>query len=278
MVRDAELAARDYVTLVLAGLPAERDINLVTATARQAVSTLTFYADPQWAPTGWALLNRAAREALAAAQPGGGFQLAWARAYAGSARSAEDLAVLRGWLNGVGVPAGLTIDTELRWSLIESLAAMGVIDESEIEAELAGDRTASGEREAALARALVPTVENKAEVWRQLTGTDPLPNWRHRSLLQGLQHSGQVELMAPYAAKFFDVVDQVWARRDSEPAQEFVMMAYPAYQISEETIALTDVWLARDGHPASLRRLVMEGRDGVVRALRARAKDASTAG
>ncbi len=36
MVRDAELAARDYVALVLTGLPAERDINLVTATLRQA--------------------------------------------------------------------------------------------------------------------------------------------------------------------------------------------------------------------------------------------------
>ncbi|HEX8344718.1 MAG TPA: aminopeptidase N [Actinoplanes sp.] len=277
MVRDAELAARDYVALALAGLPAERDINLVTATVRQAVSTLTFYADPQWAPTGWAALNRTARDTLAVAEPGSGFQLAWARAYAGSARSDEDLAVLRGWLDGVGVPPGLTIDTELRWSLIESLAAMGAVGESEIEAELAGDRTASGEREAALARALVPTAENKAAVWRQLTGPEALPNWLHRSLLQGLQHSAQVELTAPYAAQFFDVVDAVWGRRDSEPAQEFVMMAYPAYQVSEETIALTDTWLARDGHPASLRRLVAEGRDGVVRALRARGKDRAAA-
>jgi hypothetical protein len=56
----------------------------------------------------------------------------------------------------------------------------------------------------------------------------------------------------------------VWARSDSEPAQEFVMLGYPVYQISEDTIALTDAWLARDGQPASLRRLVAEGRDGVV--------------
>jgi aminopeptidase N len=53
------------------------------------------------------------------------------------------------------------------------------------------------------------------------------------------------------------------------------MMGYPVYQISDETVALTDAWLARDGHPASLRRLVAEGRDGVVRALTARAKDKS---
>ncbi|WP_088975661.1 aminopeptidase N [Micromonospora coxensis] len=277
MVRDAELSARDYVALVLAGLPAETDINLVTATLRQASTTLTYYADPEWAPTGWAQLARTARATLAAAEPGSGFQLAWARAYASAARSAEDLATLRGWLNGNDVPAGLTIDTELRWTILEALVANGAAGPDEIEAELAGDRTASGEREAAYAHALVPTPENKAAVWAQLTGPEALPNWRNRALLQGFTHAAQVELTAPYRERYFATVAQVWAQRDSEPAQEFVQLAYPAYLVEEETVAATDAWLAQDGHPASLRRLVAEGRDGVVRALRARARDAQTA-
>ena len=46
MVRDAELAARDYVALVLAGLPAETDINLVTATLRQAATALDLVRRP----------------------------------------------------------------------------------------------------------------------------------------------------------------------------------------------------------------------------------------
>jgi aminopeptidase N len=110
-------------------------------------------------------------------------------------------------------------------------------------------------------------------VWAELTAAEELPNWLHRSLLQGFQHPAQVELTAPYAAAFFEAVDGVWARSDSEPAQEFVMLAYPAYQISAETVGMSDAWLAGDGHPASLRRLVAEGRDGVLRALKARAKD-----
>jgi aminopeptidase N len=275
MTRDAELAARDYVALVLAGLPAERDINLVTATLRQAAATLTSYADPAWAPTGWAQLAATTRAALDAAEAGSGFQLAWARAYASAARSAEDLAVLRGWLDGTGVPDGLTIDTEFRWSLLQSLTAKGAADPTAIDAELAADKTASGEREAAVARALVPTEGNKARVWGELTGEQPLPNWLHRALLQGFQHPAQVELTAPYAERFFAEVSGVWARRDSEPAQEFVMLAYPAYQISEATVAATDAWLAQEGNPAPLRRLVAEGRDGVIRALRARARDAA---
>jgi len=275
MTRDAELAARDYVALVRSGLPAERDINLTTATQRQATATLTMYADPAWAPAGWAAVAGTARTALFAAEPGSGFQLAWARTFISAARSDDDLATLRGWLTGTGVPDGLTVDTELRWSLLESLAAMGAATDEEIGAELDADRTASGEREAALARALLPTAENKARVWAELTGDTELPNWLLRSLLQGLHHPAQVELTAPYAAKFFAAVDGVWARSDSEPAQEFVMLAYPAYQVTEETVRLTDEWLARDGHPASLRRLVAEGRDGVLRALTARATDIS---
>ncbi|WP_434741366.1 aminopeptidase N [Micromonospora sp. SH-82] len=277
MVRDAELGARDYVALVAAGLPAETDINLVTATLRQAASTLVFYADPEWAPTGWAELARTAKTALADAEPGSGFQLAWARAYASATRSAEDLSVLRSWLDGTGAPQGLTVDTELRWSLLGALVANGAAGADEIEAELARDRTASGEREAAYAHALVPTPENKAAVWAQLTGAQALPNWRNRALLQGFAHPAQVELVAPYRERYFATVGQVWASRDSEPAQEFTQLAYPAYLVEEATVAATDAWLAGEGHPAPLRRLVAEGRDGVLRALQARARDTRSA-
>jgi aminopeptidase N len=175
------------------------------------------------------------------------------------------------------VPAGLTVDTELRWAVLQSLVANGAAGAAEIETELAGDRTASGEREAAYAHALLPTAENKAAVWAELTGPEALPNWRNRALLQGLTHPAQVELTAPYRERYFATVAQVWAQRDSEPAQEFVQLAYPAYLVEEETVAATDGWLAEEGHPAPLRRLVAEGRDGVVRALKARARDARSA-
>ncbi|MBX6357303.1 MAG: aminopeptidase N [Micromonosporaceae bacterium] len=275
MLRDAELPARDYLDLVLSGLPAERDITLVGNTLRQAAGALTYYADPAWAPAGWAALARTARDAAQAAEPGSGFQLSWARAYISAARG-EELAQLRGWLDGTApVPPGLRVDSELRWALVQALVAGGAADESLIDAELARDRTASGEREAAVARALVPTPEGKAAVWRQLTGPDPLPNWQHRALLLGFQHPTQLALTEPYVAKFHEVVGEIWAKRDNEPAQEFAVLGYPSYQVSDRTVAATDAWLAADGHPAPLRRLLMEGRDGVVRALRARAADAA---
>jgi aminopeptidase N len=274
-LRDAELAARDYATLACAGLPSEKDINLVTATLRQVATAVFLYADPSWSPTGWQLLADTARASLAATEPGSGFQLAWARAFVSAARTDADLATLRGWLTGSEVPPGLAIDTDLRWSVLQTLIANGRAEPAEIEAELDRDRTASGERAAAQAHALVPTAAAKEETWRRLTGAEILPNSLQRALLLGFFHPAQLELTAPYVSRFFEVVDEVWATRDSEPAQEFLVLAYPTYYVDDHAIALADTWLASKGHPDPLRRLVAEGRDAVVRAKRARAKDAT---
>jgi aminopeptidase N len=155
--------------------------------------------------------------------------------------------------------------------------ALGAAGEAEIAAELDGDRTAAGEREAALTRALVPTPEAKAETWRRLVSDHSLPNWLQRAMLQGFQHSAQVALIQPYATEFFAAAADVWAHRDGDPAQEFALLGYPTYQVEDETVALAEAWLADDSQPAPLRRLIAEGRDGTLRALRARACDSARA-
>ena len=94
-------------------------------------------------------------------------------------------------------------------------------------------------------------------------------------MLQGFQHSAQVPLTAAFLPAYFDALMPVWENRDSEPAAEFVELGYPSFQVSEDTVARTEAWLAEPGLPAPLRRLVGEGRDGIVRALKARAKDAA---
>ncbi|MFC4133183.1 aminopeptidase N [Hamadaea flava] len=275
MVRDAELAARDYLTQVVSGLPVETDSSLVTATLNQLRTALTFYADPAWAPEGWARLAATAREVVASAEPGSGTQLIWARTFIGAARQPAEAAVLKGWLDGDGVPEGLTITGELRWQLVQALSALGVLTGDDIQNEHAADETASGDKESATAYALQPDPAVKAEVWAELTGDAEPANWRSRALLLGFQHSTQVELTKPYAQKYLDVAAEIWAKRDSEPAQEFLVLGYPAMQVSPETVAATEAWLAQDGHPAPLRRLIAEGKDSVERALAARACDSA---
>jgi aminopeptidase N len=59
-----------------------------------------------------------------------------------------------------------------------------------------------------------------------------------------------------------------------ETAQSITMGLYPAFLVDKETLAQTDAFLSGDLNSA-LRRLVGEGRDGIERALRARAADTS---
>jgi aminopeptidase N len=274
MVRDAEMAARDYVKLVTSSLPAERDINLVTTTLRQLGVVLAQYTHPDWIATGWALLAKTARQAMLDAEPSSGFQLAWARTFMGAARSSEDLATLKNWMSDVDVPAGLTIAGELRWQLVQALVATGAIEPEVIELEHASDMTASGDIGAATAVSLIPDPGSKEAVWTEMTTDPDIVNSRNRALILGFQHPAQVELTAPFMPKFFTEVANVWKIRDSEPGQDFLVLAYPIYQVSEETVAAASAWLAEEGHPAPLRRLVAEGNDRIVRAIKARARDA----
>jgi aminopeptidase N len=273
MTRDGEMAARDYVALTLAGIQGETEIGVVQSLQTKLRSALDRFADPGWAPEGWARLAELAAGAMRAAEPASDHQLAWTRTFAAAARTPEHVAVLRGLLDGTDTVPGLAVDADLRWTLLQGLVAVGAAGDAEIEAELDRDPTASGQRRAATTRALRPTAEAKAEAWRQATEDDGLPNAINEAIIAGFHHSTQRELTVPYVQPYFDVIQDVWERRTSEIAQNVVVGLFPD-AIAPETVAAADAFLADGTVPPALRRLVSEGRDDVLRALRARARDA----
>src|SRR3954468_1028904 len=89
MTRDAELPAREWVQLVLAGIGAETEISVVQSLLARVQTALNSYADPSWAPTGWAMLADHALAALEAAPAGSDAQLQWSRTLASAARTDE---------------------------------------------------------------------------------------------------------------------------------------------------------------------------------------------
>jgi aminopeptidase N len=277
MTRDGELAARDYLRLVLAGVDAESDIGVVHSLHRHAIMAISDYADPAWAPEGRQRFADAAVQAMLAAAPGSDYQLAWTRAFAHSARSEQHLRMIRGLLDGTATVDGLRVDAELRWTLLHSLVALGVAGDPEIDAELTRDPTASGQRRAATARALRPTPEAKAEAWRLATEDDDLPNAISEAVIRGFKHPTQEELLAPYTKRYFAVVGDVWRRRTSEVAQSMVVGLFPS-AVEQSTLDATDEYLRTQDVPPALRRLLLEERAEVARALRARARDAAGSG
>ncbi|CAM3428265.1 aminopeptidase N [Stackebrandtia soli] len=274
MLRDGELRARDFIRLVIAGLPAEDDINLVAAVHRQIGTALT-YADPSTTDQLRADLAACAKTAMEAAEPGGDMQRAWAKAFASFTASDTDLATLRGWLDGTGIPDGLAVDTDLRWGLLVALVGRGAATDADIDAELERDNTADGERLSLIARAVVPTAEAKADAWRRITEEDGLPNFARRSLMTGFAHPDQVDLLRPYVARYLELVPQMWKRLATEQALEFIGSGFPRLVIEQDTLDAADAWLADPAYPSAMRRGVLEGRDDIARALRARARDAA---
>jgi aminopeptidase N len=274
MLRDAELPARDYLALVLNGIGRETDIGVVQSLLRQAQSSVSLFGSPEWAPTGRALLADAALSHARNATPGSDHQLAWVRALASVASSPEAVSLVRGLLSGSATLEGLVVDTDLRWTLLHRLVVIGDAGPEEISAELERDRTAAGERNAAAARAAQPTAAAKASAWASAVESTDLPNAMRSAVIGGFNQMEQASLLAPYVSEYFSAIPEVWATRTAEMAQSVVVGLYPLVQVSQSVIDATDAFLATERPPA-LRRLLLEGRDGVVRALAARERDAA---
>ncbi|GHC90062.1 aminopeptidase N [Nocardiopsis terrae] len=272
MTRDGEMAARDYVALVISGIGGVNDVTVAQTLLRQASGALYNYADPAWRPFGFELLADRLRELLSAAEPGSDLQLAYVNALADAAVSDAHLSLLRGLLDGAITVDGLTVDTDLRWTLLRRLVAAGEAGESEIAAELEADPTATGQRNAAGARAAVPTAEAKEAAWERIVGGD-LANAEFRATLLGFSEPRQAELYRPYVERYFDQLAPAWEKWTGEFAQTFAEVVYPSQLVEEATLERTDSYIADNAPAPALHRLLIEGRAGVERALRARATD-----
>ena len=277
MVRDGEMAARDYVRLVLGGVGSVQDISVAQTLLRQATLAARQYADPAWSAEGLEFIAAALRSLVAAAPAGSDHQLAYLRALTTVATSPEDLRFLAALLDGEAELDGLAVDTDLRWALLRRLISRGVRGAAAIDAELARDATDAGERHAAACRAAIPSVTGKRETWEALTD-GKLTIATFRATIAGFADLDQPDLVQPYRPEYFAALGTVWSEWSSAMAQDFVAYGYHIGAVDETTIAATDAFLAAAPEPpAALRRLLVEGRDEVARALRNQALDRTAA-
>jgi aminopeptidase N len=110
-------------------------------------------------------------------------------------------------------------------------------------------------------------------MWEEIV-SGKLHNATFRATLSGFADPGQRDLTERFRDAYFAVLADIWREWSSDMAQRFVAIGYTICPISAETIALTDDYIAQTQPPAALRRLLVEGRDDVARALRCRARDA----
>jgi len=264
--RDAELGAAAYVRAVLDNVDGEPDPAVVAALLEQARTAATLYSAD---PTLLQALARASAEAAWAASAGSDLQLTRVRAMA-QAAGPEQSARLAALLEGRDVPAGLVVDTDLRWTLVRALAALGELDEPAIDAELAGDDTAQGRRSALTARAARPDAAAKERAWQAAVHDLALSNHEAHALAGGFWQHGQEALLRPYVERYVADLPGLWARRTPEVVSRLTERLFPSTLVEPDVLVATAPLLA-DHHPAGLRRLVAEQRDDLRRAIAARA-------
>jgi len=272
MTRDAELAARRFVRLVARHVSTETNVGMLQTLLRQASTAADAYGQPSNRAAMHALLADVAAQELLRAEPGSDLQLQWARALADNAQQPDHLASVRALLDGQREVPGLAVDTDLRWHLLIDLASEGAASLEDIEAELVRDATDIGQRRAATARSCRPDADAKAQAWDALLTVRDMSLARMRATVAGFHQVGQEELLRPYAERYVDALPGIWSEREPEEALLLTEGLFPGGLIEQTAVDAADRALTLD-LPAPARRILNESRDGVLRALRARAAD-----
>ncbi|WP_072804468.1 aminopeptidase N [Rhodococcoides yunnanense] len=264
--RDGELAPSRYVEIAARFAPSESKVGVLAAVVANAQYAIDRYlTEPgavaaMWLDTCW--------EQLVAADPGSDAQLAWLRAVAAAAQTQNSHAAdINRLLDGTLPLEGLDLDPEQRWLLVRALSASGHLSVEIIEAELALDTASSSRISYRAAIAAQPNAEAKAAAWTALIDSDDLSNDAIDATVTGFRAGGRRELLAPYDGLYFDRIADLWNSRSIEIARRLVVGLFPFQDSTDDA----DSWLAaHEWAPAALRRLVVEQRDHLARALRVR--------
>jgi aminopeptidase N len=272
MTRDAEMRTTDYLNMVLGADLGSIEIGVAQQLLLQARSAIEQFGNPENRAANRDALAASLIEALAKTEPGSDHQLAFVKNIAGISRTKEHIALIAGWLDGSATPAGLEVDTDLRWQLVARLVALGELPETAIDQELERDNTAGGQRQAASARAGIPTAEAKLNAWKAVIEDHNLANALLESTVGGFSQPDQRELLKPYVDKYFAVMGEVWETRTNEIAQTLTLGLFPSLLGSPEILAKADAFIAGSSDVGAV-RLIRELRDNVSRSLRCQAVD-----
>ena len=298
MTRDGELPAARFLEAVERLSAGIETVGVHTQVLAQAAAAVSQFAAASDRPGLRARLAETLAEQVRALEAGSDRQRTAARTWALVARADADLArpLAAALLGGTGAGAadgeagedapGLAVDAEIRWLVLQALAATGQADEARLDAELAAGRTAQTVTWHRLATAARPEPAVKAAAWeavmagRTADGVE-LSNDLLSATAAGFA-AGDVELLAEHEAGFWPRLEQVWASRSNGLASRAIGGLFPGHQDavagdaaaqeSHPTLASAQRWL--DEHPdapGALRRLVVEHTDQLRRSLRVQA-------
>jgi aminopeptidase N len=266
-VVDAEVDVGVALELVARALPHEPLDAIVTSVLRRAGRAVGTYVSGEGRRGASDALARTGAAIAAAAPPGSGRQLAGAHGYVANTTEVD---ALRGWLADTEPLPGLVVDTELRWAVLERLAALGALDAGTLDAQAAQDPTSAGAVHAATCRALRPDQESKRRAWDAMFHDPGRSNYELFAIARGFWHPLQEEQTAGFLEQYFVDVTGLPAACSGWALLRLAELSYPWTAVSPLTLQLTGDLLARTDLDPNVRRSVIDAADDLRRALAAR--------
>ena len=136
---------------------------------------------------------------------------------------------------------------------------MNEYSDDDIDAQLKRKETTENREFAYGAHAVKGTAEAKAWAWDQALHNAELTNSQLEAVARGFAATPRPDLAEPYAAKYFETIDWIWANKSYHMAEALLNGLYPGYADPATLVSLGDAWLAEHADAAdALKRLVVE--------------------
>ena len=198
------------------------------------------------------------------------FQLVTAYLGYGEEGDAAFAANAHGLLDGTVRLEGLEIDNNFTWTIVQALTSVNEMTNDDVDAQLAKKETTENREFAYGARASMATTQAKEWAWDQALHNDELTNSQLEAVARGFSATPRSDLAEPFAAKYFETVDWVWANKTYHMA-DACSTACTRYADPATLVKLGDAWL--DEHIAAdnaLKRLIVENVASSHRTLKVR--------
>jgi aminopeptidase N len=273
LVRESELAPAEFISRVIAALPAERDEVLAGTILGRALLALERYLDaataaPLAARMETLLLERASNAALPY-----GLRKTAIDAYLGMASSSTGQKALREYLAGQRVFDGKPLAQVSRWNAVRRLVALGAPDSDELlKQETARDTTPERARSAFIAGAALARATDKQRYFdRYLTDATLNEEWVTASL-SAFNDPLHAQLTSRYLMPALEKAE--WIRQNRRIF--FLPRWLEAFidgQSTPEALTTIDRFLqASPDLPLDVRRRILQSRDELERTIRIRAR------
>ncbi len=158
-----------------------------------------------------------------------------------------------------------------------ALVCLGWADQTDIARETHLDQSSSGRLRAETANAALPLPIVKMRAWETVVEPGALSNDVLTAIISGFVAPAALPITEMYVDEYFERLAGFWADNSIEIARRLVLGLYPKWSMDEEgVVERTDAWLEEHPDaPAALKRLLIERRDDLARAIYLKARQTS---